>query len=79
MQSPVMVVVQDAETIAYLEKWNAEIMGNPDGHPFYGAPTVVTVLAGVFVMGDPFTLTSLIAFAMILTGVWGVNIFADKK
>lgn len=46
---------------------------------FQNISTVVTVLAGVFVMGDPFTLTSLIAFAMILTGVWGVNIFADKK
>jgi len=44
-QSPLIVPVQDAETIAYLEKWNAEIMGNPEGHPFYGAPTVVTVLA----------------------------------
>lgn len=28
-QSPVMVVVQDPETIAYLSRMNAQIMGNP--------------------------------------------------
>lgn len=44
-QSPVMVVVQDAETIASMSKWNAEIMGRPGTDPFYGAPTVVVVLA----------------------------------
>lgn len=44
-QSPVMVVVQDRETIAYMSKLNAEIMGKPDSDPFYGAPTVVVVLA----------------------------------
>lgn len=44
-QSPVMVVVQDAETIAYLSGMNAQIMGNPRTDPFYGAPTVVVVLA----------------------------------
>ena len=44
-QSPVMVVVQDQETISYLSKMNAQIMGNPDADPFYGAPTVVVVLA----------------------------------
>ena len=45
MQSPVMVVVQDAETIAYLSGMNAQIMGNPAADPFYGAPTVVVVLS----------------------------------
>ena len=44
-QSPVMVVVQDPETIAYLSRMNAQIMGNPGSDPFYGAPTVVVVLA----------------------------------
>ena len=37
-QSPVMVVVQDPETIAYLSRMNAQIMGNPGSDPFYGAP-----------------------------------------
>lgn len=44
MQSPIMVVVQDAETIAQLSKMNAAVMG-VDSDPFYGAPTVVIVLA----------------------------------
>ena len=44
-QSPVMVVVQDAETIAYMSMLNAEIQGRPGTDPFYGAPTVVVVLA----------------------------------
>ena len=44
-QSPKIIVVQDAETIAQLEKMNAQIMGKPDAHPFYGAPTVCIVLA----------------------------------
>ena len=45
MQSAVMVAVQDPETIRTLSRINAEIMGT-DGDPFYGAPTVVVVLAG---------------------------------
>ena len=44
-QSPVMVVVQDKETIEYMTKLNAGIMGRPGTDPFYGAPTVVVVLA----------------------------------
>ena len=45
MQAPKMVVVQDKETIETLRKLNAEIMGNPDADPFYGAPTVVIVFS----------------------------------
>ena len=44
-QSAVMVVVQDPETIQYLSKQNADILGRPGSDPFYGAPTVVVVLA----------------------------------
>ena len=44
-QSAVMVVLQDKETISALSRINAEIMGNPAADPFYGAPTVVAVLA----------------------------------
>lgn len=45
LQSPVMVVVQDQETISYMSRLNAQIQGNPNADPFYGAPTVVVVLA----------------------------------
>lgn len=44
-QSPIMVVVQDPETREILRRMNASIMGTPDTDPFYGAPTVVIVLA----------------------------------
>lgn len=44
VQSPVMVALQDRETIAQLSRMNAAIMGS-DGDPFYGAPTVIVVLA----------------------------------
>lgn len=60
-QSPVMVVVQDRDTIAKLSKMNAAVLG-VDSDPFYGAPTVVIVLAdksrptyredGALVMGN---------------------------
>jgi nitroreductase len=44
-QSAVMVVLQDPAKIARLEKLNAKVLGNEGAKPFYGAPTVVTVLA----------------------------------
>ena len=60
IQHCVMVVVQDRDTIAYMSRLNAEIQGNPGTDPFYGAPTVVVVLAeganavpdGSLVMGN---------------------------
>ena len=39
-----LVVIQDAEEIANLSRMNAAIMG-ADSDPFYGAPTVIVVLA----------------------------------
>lgn len=45
MQSPVMVVIQDKETISKLSKMNAKFFGNESIDPFYGAPTVIVVLA----------------------------------
>lgn len=43
-QSPIMVVVQDKETRDYLSTLNARELGN-QSDPFYGAPTIVVVLA----------------------------------
>lgn len=43
-QSPIIVCVQDPEVRETLRRMNAAVMGN-DGDPFYGAPTVVVVLA----------------------------------
>lgn len=50
-QSPVMVAVQNAETIAMLSRLNAKAMNNYEGDPFYGAPTVVVIF------GNPEILT----------------------
>lgn len=43
-QSPIIVSVQDRATRDYLSKLNAKVMGS-DIDPFYGAPTVIVVLA----------------------------------
>lgn len=40
--------------------------------------TIVSVLSGVILMGDPFTPVSAVAFVLILAGVTGVNRFADR-
>lgn len=44
-QSPIIVAVQNKEEIAQLSKLNAKIMGAEGSDPFYGAPTVLIVLA----------------------------------
>lgn len=44
MQSPKIVVVQDPEMVKKLSRMNAAVMGT-DSDPFYGAPTVLVVLA----------------------------------
>ena len=43
-QSPIILVLQNKEKIEKLSKLNAKIMGT-DKNPFYGAPTVLIVLA----------------------------------
>lgn len=43
-QSPVIVSVQDPETLRTLSAMNARVMGT-DSDPYYGAPTVVLVFA----------------------------------
>lgn len=43
-QSPIIVVLQDPETVNYVSKLNAQVAGS-SGDPFYGAPTVLVVLA----------------------------------
>ena len=60
-QAPVIVAIQDPETLAQVSRLNAAVMGS-DTDPFYGAPTVLVVLAdpqvrtwlhdGALVMGN---------------------------
>lgn len=44
-QPTVLLVVQDKATIEILSKLNALVMGKEGIDPFYGAPTVIAVLA----------------------------------
>lgn len=60
-QSPIMVVIQNKETITKLSKLNAAIIGSKSD-PFYGAPTLIVVFSdknipthiedGALVMGN---------------------------
>lgn len=44
---------------------------------FANVSTVVSVLSGVIIMGDPFTWVTLLSTALILLGVWGANAGAE--
>ena len=44
-QAAKILVLQKPEDIAAVERLNAAVLGTPDGRPFYGAPTVLVVLA----------------------------------
>ena len=44
LQSPIIIAIQDKETRDYLSKLNAQFT-TASGDPFYGAPTVLVVLA----------------------------------
>lgn len=43
-QSPVIVAIQNPEFVAKVDAMNAKVLGN-QSHPYYGAPTVLIVLA----------------------------------
>ena len=46
LQSAKIMVIQDKEIIEKFSKWNALYLpGNPDVDPFFGAPTLLIVLA----------------------------------
>ena len=44
LQSPVLVAVQDGETLAQLRRMNADVMGS-DVDPYYGAPAIILAFA----------------------------------
>ena len=67
-QSPIFIAVQNPEWIKKLSKLNAEIAGAPEGFdPFYGAPTVILVLAEKN-LGDPVEDASLAIGNMLNAG-----------
>jgi nitroreductase len=44
-QSAVIVAIQNKTVISKLEKLNAAVLGDPQKKPFFGAPTLIAVLA----------------------------------
>ena len=44
-QSPVIIAIKDKEMRDHISKLNAQIMGDKDADPFYGAPVIALVLA----------------------------------
>ncbi|MDR2150599.1 MAG: nitroreductase family protein [Spirochaetaceae bacterium] len=47
MQSAVIVVAQEPLLIRQLEELNARVLKNPQAHPFFGAPTVLSILVDI--------------------------------
>jgi len=74
-QSPVIVAVQDPDTVKQLSRMNAAVNGNPND-PFYGAPTVLVVLAdrsrGTYLLDGAAVITTLLnaAHALGLGSCW---------
>ena len=75
MQSPIIVVLQNKSIIDKLSKINAKIMGK-DEDPFYGAPTVLVVLAdkniGTYIEDGSLVLGNLMnaAYSLGLDSCW---------
>ena len=74
-QTPVIVAVQDEKTVQQLSRMNAAVMG-AKSDPFYGAPTVLVVLAersrGTFLLDGASVMTTLLnaAYAVGLGSCW---------
>ena len=50
-QAGKIVVLQNPDDIAQLEKMNASILGNPDAHPFYGSLVIGNMMAAAHSLG----------------------------
>lgn len=46
---------------------------------FCNLTTVLSVAAGIVILGDPFSAVSVIAMAVVLVGIWGVQKFSPKE
>ena len=67
-----IVALTRPQDVAALERLNARALGNPEAHPFYGAPVVLAVLAD----RSAFTAVedgSLVIGNMLLLAKWGVT------
>ncbi|MCD8215739.1 MAG: nitroreductase [Clostridiales bacterium] len=82
-QSPVIVAVQKPETVAKIDKMNAEILNMPAmPHPYYGAPTILIVLApkgGLTYMEDGSLAAGNLMNAAYAVGLGSCWIHRDKE
>ena len=71
-QSPFIVAVQNPDIVKQLNRMNGAVMGNPDGEPYYDAPTIV------FVFGSPEATTpfedAMLVGANILNAAYAVGL-----
>ena len=66
--------------IAFLcTNYAISIIGATRRAAFAGVSTVITVIAGVFILGESFTWIQAIATVLILVGATGVNFVGKKK
>lgn len=70
-QSPLMVVVQDADMMRKIERLNAAVVGNPEAHTFYGAPMVVIVFGTDTLIG---TADANLVIGNLLNGAHAVGV-----
>ena len=75
-QKPYIVAVQDPDTVKLLKKLNGRVMGNENADPYYGASTIILVLApkeyGMADLDCASILTNMLnaAYALGLGSVW---------
>lgn len=63
----------------FLYNYSSSVISAIEASSFSNIVTVVTVLAGVLILGERFSLPQYLLCAVILAGVWGVNALAQNS
>lgn len=62
-----------------LQNYSLSNIGASRTASFGGLTTVVSVAAGVIILGEPFTLIQVIGAALVITGIYGANVSIKKR
>ena len=62
----------------YLFNYCLNVLSVARATAFVNWTTVVSILAGVLILGEPFTWRQVFGSALILVGLWGANYFAES-
>lgn len=62
-----------------LYNYSTSVISAVRSSSFSNIITVVTVLAGVFILSEHLSVWEYILCAIIISGVWGVNVFTEKR